>query len=86
MGRKYVIDRPSVLAIWPLQKRTNFTQDEVTTLEKTSFFCKKCICHFQNVFGDEIFPLMHQPLNVDSWQKSCDNKIVCHPRTFKLSN
>jgi len=31
-----VIDRPLVLAVWPLQKRTNFTQDEVTTLEETS--------------------------------------------------
>jgi hypothetical protein len=75
-----------VLAIWPLHKRTNFIQDEVTTLEETSLFCKKCICHFQNLFGDENCDLMHQPLYVDSWPKSCDNKIICHLITFKLSN
>lgn len=40
MGRKHLIDRPLVLAIWPSQKRTNFIQDEVTTLEETSFFAK----------------------------------------------
>jgi hypothetical protein len=75
MGRKHVIERPLVLAIWPLQKRTNFIQDEVTTLEKTSFFCKKFICHFQNIFGDENCVLMHQALYVNSWPKSMSIKL-----------
>jgi hypothetical protein len=37
LGRKHVVDRPLVHVIWLVQEGTNFTQDEVTTMEEVDF-------------------------------------------------
>ncbi len=65
---KYTIGRPDVLSIWHVQERTYLIQNEVTTLEKASFFLiKKLKCHPRNLFGDDAYVLANKPTNADSW-------------------
>jgi hypothetical protein len=75
LGRKHVVDRPLVLVVWLVQEGTNLTQDEVTTMEEVDFVlnCKQLKCPPHNLFGDENFIHLHQPLDVDSWSKPCNN-------------
>jgi hypothetical protein len=57
----YAIGRLNVLSIWHVQKRTYFSQNEVTTLEETSFFFKKN----QNVTSKIFLVMMHLFLPID---------------------
>jgi hypothetical protein len=74
-GRKHVADRPLVLVVWLVQEGTNLTQDEVMTMEEVDFVlnCKQLKCPPHNLFGDDNFIHLHQPLDVDSWSKPCNN-------------
>ncbi len=74
-GRKHVVHRPLVLVVWLVQEGTNLTQDEVTTMEEVDFVlnCKQLKCPPHNLFGDDNFIHLHQPLDVDSWSKPCNN-------------
>ncbi len=74
-GRKHVVDRPLVIVVWLVHEDTNLTQDEVTTMESVDFVlnCKQLKCPPHNRFGDENFIHLHQPLDVDSWSKPCNN-------------
>jgi hypothetical protein len=35
--QKYVVAKPQVPTVWPIQEGTNLTQKEVTTLKKVGF-------------------------------------------------
>jgi hypothetical protein len=53
MGRreKYVVARPSIPTVWPIQEGIDLTQKEVTTLEKVGFsFDQSCV---QSLFGSQ---------------------------------
>jgi hypothetical protein len=39
--RKYALDRPTVPKIWHVQAKTNFTQNEIKSLEETRFVLNK---------------------------------------------
>jgi hypothetical protein len=75
LGRKHVVDRPLVLVVWLVQEGTNLTQYEVTTMEEVDFVlnCKQLKCPPNNLFDDENFIYLHQPLDVDSLSKRCNN-------------
>jgi hypothetical protein len=75
LGRKHVVDRPLVIVVWLVHEDTNLTQDEVTTMERVDFVlnCKQLKCPLHNLFGDENFIHLHQPLDVDSSSKPCNN-------------
>jgi hypothetical protein len=75
-----------VLVVWLVQEGTNLTQDEVTTLKEIDFVlnCKQFECPLHNLFGDENFIHLHQPLDVGSWSKPCNNENIQHHGTFKL--
>jgi hypothetical protein len=38
MKHKYALDRSTVPKIWPIQIETNFTQDEIKSLEELTLF------------------------------------------------
>jgi hypothetical protein len=52
---KYAIGR-HVPSIWHVQKGNDLTEDQVMTLEKSSFFfSEKLRSHLINLFGDNAF-------------------------------
>ncbi len=56
-------------------------------LEEVGFIiCKQCKYPPWNVFGNESFILVHQPLDANSWKNSCNDAIIQCPKTFKLFN
>jgi len=56
-----------VPSIWPIQERNDLTQDEVMTLEKSSFLVfKKLKFHPRNLFGDIAFVHFNKRTNVNA--------------------
>jgi hypothetical protein len=52
-------------SLWHVQKRTNLTQDEVTTLEEIGFLLsKKSKCHPKNLFSDDGSILVNKPMGL----------------------
>jgi hypothetical protein len=49
--QKYVVVRPSVPIVWPIQEGIDLTQKEVTTLEEVGFFLDRN--HVQSLFGSQ---------------------------------
>jgi hypothetical protein len=39
--RKYALDKPTMLKIWPVQIETNITQDEIKFFEEARFVLNK---------------------------------------------
>ncbi len=65
-----MVDRFPMLVILLVQKGTNFIQNEVTTLEEAGFmYCEQFRCPFRNLFGNENYDCLHQPLDVNSRSK-----------------
>jgi hypothetical protein len=65
--RKYAIRRLIVLSLWHVQKQTDLTQDEVTTLEEVGFFLsKKPKCHPKNLFSDDAFLFINKPTDANT--------------------
>jgi hypothetical protein len=79
LGRKYVIDRPHVPTIWPIQESTYVIQDEVTTLKEVNFVIMSNSIIFFIIFLMVISNPMHELLDVDSWPKFCNNKNIQCP-------
>ncbi len=67
LGRKYVVDRPHVPTIWPIQESMYVIQDEVTTLKKVNFAVVSNSIVFFIIFLMVISTPMHKLLDVDSW-------------------
>jgi hypothetical protein len=54
-SRKYALDRPTLLALWPIQERTIFIQIEVLALEEVGFLLlEKPRCPLVNPIRDDI--------------------------------
>jgi hypothetical protein len=76
-----------MFTIWHVQEGTNVFQDEVIALEKASFFlCEQHKCSLWNLFSDKNSIHVHQPFDVNSRPKSCNNKTIQHLWTFKILN
>lgn len=84
LGRKYVVDRPHVPTICPIQEGPYLIQDKVTMLKEVNFVLVSNSIVFFVIFLTVISTRMHQLLDVDSWPKFCNNKNIQCPQTFKL--
>jgi hypothetical protein len=94
--QKYVIPRPSVLAIWPIKEGTDLTQKEVTTL-KEARFSLDCN-HVQSFFGSQSSSssILHVPImnahnivwlvDASCWPTTCGGKKVRWPPIFKITH
>jgi len=52
IAQKFVVAKPLVPIVWPIQEGTNLTQKEVTTLEETRFsFNHLFRNNIQSLFG-----------------------------------
>jgi hypothetical protein len=87
MKRKYALDRPTVLEIWLIQLKTNFTQDEIKSFEEVGFVLNKQQPMFlRNLFVGENSILMNPPLDEMLWPTSRNGKDVHFMMPFKMSN
>ncbi len=66
LGRKYVVDRPHVPIIWPIQESTCLIQNEVIMLKEVCFVLLNNSIVFFVIFLMVISTPMHQLLDVDS--------------------
>ncbi len=95
---KNAIVRPLIPIVWPIQKGTNLTQKEVTTLEKVRFsFDYVLKNNVQSLFCSQIFsssnsyvPTMNchkleRMSNASCWLTIHRGKKVIHPSIFKLT-
>jgi hypothetical protein len=92
---KYVVVRPLVAIVWPIQEGADLIQKEVTTLEEARFsFDHSCV---QRLFGSQSFSSsishvlvmnVHNILrstNASCWPIICDGKKVRWPSVFKIT-
>jgi hypothetical protein len=62
---KYVVERPVVPSIWPMQEGTNLSQDEVKFPKQVGFVFNKWQLIFpQNIFSEKSSIPINQPTNV----------------------
>jgi hypothetical protein len=84
--KEYAIGRPIVPSLWPVQERTNLTQDEVMTLKKAGFLLsRKAKCHPRNLFGDSSSFPINKPADATAWLTTRNGKNICRPSIFKIS-
>jgi hypothetical protein len=75
--RKYCVDRPLLPSTWPMQVGTNLTQFELTTLEEAGFImCETHKCVPQTLFVNENTTPHNQPIDLEAWPKTCNNKPI----------
>ncbi len=92
---KYVIARPSIPTKWPIQKGTNLTQKEVTTLEEVGFSFDHN--HVWSLFGSQSssssISYVHamnarsivRPIDASCWPITHGGKKVRRPSIFKIT-
>jgi hypothetical protein len=66
LGESTQLESSLCLLLWPMQKRTNLTQDEVMALEEARFFLfKKSKFHPKNLFSDDANIPVNKPTHID---------------------
>ncbi len=85
--RKYALDRPVILEIWPVKAETNLTINEIKSLEEVAFVLKRWQLIFpRSLFGGESPTPINRLVDEMSWPTSRNGKVVCHKMPFKMSN
>jgi hypothetical protein len=95
---KFVVVRPIVPIVWPIQEGTNLTQKEATTLEE-AWFCFDCLHknNTQSLFGFQSFGSSNshlhavschslvRPFDASCWPTTNGGKKVKRPFVFKIT-
>ncbi len=83
---RYVVDKLVILLIWPMQKRTNLSHNEVKALGEVGFVINKQQPILpRNLFARESFVPINRPIDVMSWPKTRNGKPVRHTQPFIMS-
>ncbi len=98
IAQKFVVTKPSVPIVWPIQEGTNLTQKEVTTLEEARFsFNHLFRNNTQSLFGFQssssnnfhVFVVSYhnlvKPSNASCWPTTHGGKKVKRPSMFKIT-
>jgi hypothetical protein len=81
------LDKLAILKFWPIQAKTNLTQDEIKSLEEAWFVQNKQQLIFPwSLFGGESSIPINKLVDEMSWPTSCNGKAIRCIMPFKMSN